>query len=103
MSVSGSSILTFEKFSLLCTETVKSTIHSRILEKRKLYNHTLKSKFGQLHERNPHLQDVKQGQTVHRTEVIDNSDKQKIVLEIRQTNLHTEKRADRKIKGKFVF
>ena len=32
---------------------------------------------------------IKQGQTVHRTEVIDKLDKQKYILTIR-TNLHTE-------------
>ena len=39
----------------------------------------------------------RQGQTVRRTEVIDKSDKLKSFIEIRQTYLHTEKRADRKI------
>ena len=31
---------------------------------------------------------IKQGQTVHRTEVIDKLDKQKNILKIRQTNSH---------------
>ena len=37
-------------------------------------------------------QKIEQGQTVHRTEVTDISDKQKNVLKIRCTNLKTEKR-----------
>ena len=41
-------------------------------------------------------------QTVHKAEVIDKSDKKKKKLEIRQTNLHTEKQADRKIIRKFA-
>ena len=39
--------------------------------------------------------------TAHRTELIDKSDKQKNALKIRQTNLHTEERADRKILRSF--
>ena len=39
----------------------------------------------------------KQGQTVHRTEVIDKLDRQKTKLKIRQTNSYTEERADRKL------
>ena len=38
------------------------------------------------------------GQQGHGTEIIDISDKPSNMLKIRQTNLHTEKRADRKIK-----
>ena len=33
---------------------------------------------------------IKEGQTVHRTEVIDKSDKHKNILKISQTNLQTE-------------
>ena len=40
---------------------------------------------------------LKQGKTVHRTKVIDKSDKQKNILKISQANVHTEKRTDKKI------
>ena len=38
----------------------------------------------------------KHKQTDYRTEVIDKSDNDKNILNLRQTNLRTEKRADRK-------
>ena len=39
----------------------------------------------------------KQGQTVHRTEVINKLDQKKNIFTIRQTYLHTEKRAEMKM------
>ena len=45
----------------------------------------------------------KQGQTGRRTDVIVKLDKQKNLLKLRQTHLHTEKRADRKVMRKFAF
>ena len=41
---------------------------------------------------------IKQGQTVHRNEVIDKSDKHKDILKIRQTNLQTEQGQEQEAK-----
>ena len=46
---------------------------------------------------------TEQGQSAHRTEVNDKSDKQKNTFDLRPTNLHIEEQADRKIIRKFSF
>ena len=46
---------------------------------------------------------IKKGQTDYRAEVINKSEKHKNKLKIRQTNLHTEKRADRTLVRKFTI
>ena len=49
------------------------------------------------------LYQIQQGQTVHRANIIDKLDKQNNILKMRLANLHTEKRADRKIIRLFAF
>ena len=45
----------------------------------------------------------KQGQNVRRTDVIQKLEKQKNILKIRQTNIHTENWKNRKVIRKFAF